>query len=59
MELKREVLRERNLSVLGDAILAAERAEAAEKFAKYGVRGIVKPTSGNSDIVPMDIDFVA
>ena len=38
-DLKKEVLRERNLTVLSDAILAAERADAVEKFAKYGTRG--------------------
>ena len=54
MELKREVLRERNLTTLSDAILSAERADAVEKFAKFGFRG--PPVRKNDGIVPMDVD---
>lgn len=50
------MLRERNLSVLSDAILAAERAEAVERFAKHGIRGNVKLGGSNTGPVPMDID---
>ena len=39
MDLKREVLRERNLTTLSDAILSAERADAVDKFAKFGFKG--------------------
>lgn len=35
-ELKREVMRERSLITLSDATLAAERADAAERFARGG-----------------------
>ena len=39
MDLKREVLRERNLPTLSDAILSAERTDAVDKFAKFGFKG--------------------
>lgn len=36
IDLRREVLRQTNVTVLEDAILAAERADATERFVKYG-----------------------
>jgi hypothetical protein len=58
MELKREVLREKSITTLSDAILAAERADAVDKFVRYGARGVPARTSQQRDtgIVPMDID---
>lgn len=59
MELKREVLREKSLLTLSDAILAAERADAVEKFVRFGARGApVRTTTPAraSGPVPMDID---
>jgi hypothetical protein len=35
-DLRKEVLKDPNLNVLSDAILIAERIEAAEKFAEHG-----------------------
>ena len=56
--MKKEVLRERNITTLSDAILAAERADAVERFAKFGVHvGIVRKAR-DSGPVPMEIDFV-
>ena len=44
----------KNLTTLSDAILSAERANAVDKFAKYGFRGaLVKKNDG---IVPVDVD---
>jgi hypothetical protein len=40
VELKREVMREKSLTTLSDAILSAERADAVEKFVKFGARGV-------------------
>ena len=54
MDLKREVLRERNLTTLSDAILSAERADAVDKFAKFGFQG--PPVRKDDGIVPMDVD---
>ena len=51
--LKREVLREKHLTTLSDAVLAAERAEACEKFARFGHKGKLPRNDGS---VPMDID---
>jgi hypothetical protein len=55
-ELKREVLRERSLQVLGDAILAAERANAMEQFARGSHR--VVPKKPRDTTVPMDLGNV-
>lgn len=41
--------------MLEDAILAAERADATERFVKYGFQG-AKVSKRNDGIVPMDID---
>lgn len=38
MDLKREVLRQPNLTTVEDAILAAERADAVDKFARFGMK---------------------
>ena len=54
MDLKREVLRERNLTTLSDAILSAECADAVDKFAKFGFKG--PPVRKDDGIVPMDVD---
>lgn len=38
LDLKKEVLREKNLVTLEDAILSAERADAVDKFARFNIR---------------------
>jgi hypothetical protein len=56
-ELKREVLREKHLATLSDAILAAERANAVEQFVRYGARGApARSAPRDTGPVPMDID---
>ncbi len=40
---------------MDDAILAAERADAVERFVKFGFKG-QSMSKKNDDIVPMDID---
>jgi hypothetical protein len=40
VELKREVLREKSLTTLSDAILSAERADAVDKFVRFGARAV-------------------
>ena len=54
MDMKREVLREKNLTTLSDAILSAERADAVDKFAKFEFKG--PPVRKDDSIVPMDVD---
>ena len=59
VDLKREVLREKSLTTLSDAILAAERADAVEKFVRYGAKGVPqKPAhkQRHDGPVPMEID---
>ena len=56
MELKREVLHEKNTITLSDAILATERADAVEKFAKFGFKD--PPVCKTDGIVPMDVDAI-
>ena len=55
-QLRKEVLRERNLQTVSDAMLAAERADAAERMAKFGIKRELVRGAKNDDIVPMDID---
>lgn len=57
MELKREVLREKNLTTLSDAILAAERADAVDKFIRYGAKGPPIKQQRNGP-VPMELGNV-
>jgi hypothetical protein len=53
-------MRERSLQTLSDAILAAERAEAVEKYIRYGAKpNVQKPASNyrrNDGPTPMEID---
>ncbi len=55
-QLRKEVLRERNLQTVSDAMLAAERADAVERMAKFGIKRELVRGAKNDDIVPMDID---
>jgi hypothetical protein len=55
IDLRREVLKQQNVTLLEDAILAAERADAVERFAQFGFRGVAKQPKRNDGIVPMEL----
>lgn len=43
------------MTTLEDAILAAERADACDKFAKFGMKMKHAPAARNSGPVPMEL----
>lgn len=57
LDLHREVLKQPNVTLLEDAILAAERADAVERFARFGFKGASKQAK-KDDIVPMELGAV-
>ncbi len=52
------MLRDRNLITLSDTVLAAERADAVEMFARFGFCGMPKKGRAVDESVPIEVDIV-